>query len=108
MFKINRNTTDLHCRACVGLLRGLLTVAPVLVLGGYRQVYTYKKNLQGDSGGPLNYQGTTVGVTSYVSGEGCESGEPDAFTEVAWFNSEPGGWWIYENTNGTVGQAPSK
>jgi secreted trypsin-like serine protease len=41
----------------------------------------------GDSGGPLNYEKTTgkyttVGVASFVSGFGCESGLPHGFTRV--------------------------
>ncbi|KAL7643263.1 UNVERIFIED_CONTAM: hypothetical protein RMT77_006554 [Armadillidium vulgare] len=43
----------------------------------------------GDSGGPLNYNTVggwqTRGITSFGSSAGCESGAPDAFTQVTHF-----------------------
>ena len=54
----------------------------------------------GDSGGPLNLepaagsnQYTQVGVTSFVSSAGCESGYPDGFARVSYFID-----WINANT----------
>ena len=46
---------------------------------------------QGDSGGTLNLRQeaenkwTQIGVTSFVSSAGCESGNPHGFTRVAYF-----------------------
>ncbi|XP_071516902.1 brachyurin-like [Panulirus ornatus] len=39
----------------------------------------------GDSGGPLNYNGVTLGITSFGSAAGCQAGHPDAFTRVYYF-----------------------
>jgi secreted trypsin-like serine protease len=50
----------------------------------------------GDSGGPLNHEGTTIGVTSFVSSAGCESGNPDGFARVSGFLD-----WI-EATSGVI------
>ncbi|XP_071516904.1 brachyurin-like [Panulirus ornatus] len=36
----------------------------------------------GDSGGPLNYNGVTLGITSFGSAGGCQLGYPNAFTRV--------------------------
>merc|ERR1711892_79106 len=53
----------------------------------------------GDSGGSLNMRQeaenkwTQVGVTSFVSSAGCESGNPHGFTRVAYF-----GQWIESET----------
>ena len=53
----------------------------------------------GDSGGPLNLPTETenvykqIGVTSFVSGLGCESGFPDGYTRVTEYLD-----WIAENT----------
>ncbi|KAL7732814.1 hypothetical protein ACLKA6_005950 [Drosophila palustris] len=43
-----------------------------------------KSTCQGDSGGPLvlHDQNKLVGVTSWVSGAGCQSGHPSGFTRV--------------------------
>lgn len=42
--------------------------------------------LQGDSGGPLISQATEqVGIASFVSSAGCESGHPHCFTSVPSF-----------------------
>ncbi|KAB7496861.1 Chymotrypsin-like serine proteinase, partial [Armadillidium nasatum] len=53
---------------------------------------------QGDSGGPLNYNTAggwqTRGITSFGASAGCESGAPDAFTQVThfldWIESKTG------------------
>ncbi|KMY97837.1 serine protease 1 [Drosophila simulans] len=37
---------------------------------------------QGDSGGPLALNGTLIGITSFGSPDGCQVGEPAAFTRV--------------------------
>jgi len=50
----------------------------------------------GDSGGPLNHEGTTIGVTSFVSSAGCESGNPDGFARVSGFLD-----WIQTNSGVT-------
>jgi len=54
----------------------------------------------GDSGGSLNMRQagaenkwTQVGVASFVSSNGCESGDPHGFTRVAYF-----GQWIESET----------
>ncbi|KAK7066339.1 hypothetical protein SK128_015599 [Halocaridina rubra] len=47
----------------------------------------------GDSGGPLNYNGVTIGITSFGASAGCEAGYPDAFTRVTSFLA-----WIESNT----------
>merc|ERR1739848_529990 len=39
----------------------------------------------GDSGGPLTFNGVHVGLTSFGSSRGCESGAPDAFTRTSYF-----------------------
>jgi len=44
-----------------------------------------KGTCNGDSGGPLNFNGYTVGITSFGSSAGCEAGYPDAFTRVSAF-----------------------
>ncbi|KAJ8976740.1 hypothetical protein NQ317_004291 [Molorchus minor] len=46
----------------------------------------------GDSGGPLVVSGVQVGVTSFVSARGCESGLPSGFARVSSFRS-----WISQN-----------
>ena len=48
---------------------------------------------QGDSGGPLTFNGVHVGLTSFGSSRGCESGAPDAFTRTSYFRD-----WIREKT----------
>ncbi|XP_018332511.1 brachyurin-like [Agrilus planipennis] len=48
----------------------------------------------GDSGGPLVVSGKLVGVTAFVSGSGCEAGEPTAFQRVTSFLD-----WISANTD---------
>lgn len=51
-------------------------------------------SLQGDSGGPLNYNGVTIGITSFGASAGCEAGYPDAFTRVSayldWIQTQTG------------------
>jgi len=47
----------------------------------------------GDSGGPLTFNGVHVGLTSFGSSQGCESGAPDAFTRTSYFRD-----WIREKT----------
>uniref|UniRef100_T1GZ28 Peptidase S1 domain-containing protein n=1 Tax=Megaselia scalaris TaxID=36166 RepID=T1GZ28_MEGSC len=49
----------------------------------------------GDSGGPLVLQSTgrLIGVTSFVSAAGCQSGGPDGFTRVTYYLD-----WIKQNT----------
>merc|ERR1712095_148377 len=47
----------------------------------------------GDSGGPLTFNGVHVGLTSFGSSRGCESGAPDAFTRTSYFRD-----WIREKT----------
>lgn len=59
----------------------------------------------GDSGGSLNMRQdqdnkwTQVGVASFVSSSGCESGDPHGFTRVAYF-----GEWIESETGVRVGK----
>ncbi|XP_043063731.1 serine protease 1-like [Drosophila ficusphila] len=48
---------------------------------------------QGDSGGPLALDGTLIGITSFGSPDGCEVGEPAAFTRVTSYLD-----WIKENS----------
>ncbi|XP_037939618.1 serine protease 1-like [Teleopsis dalmanni] len=49
---------------------------------------------QGDSGGPLVYGNDLIGITSYGSSAGCESGSPAAFTRVTsyldWISANAG------------------
>jgi len=58
----------------------------------------------GDSGGTLNLRQeaenkwTQIGVTSFVSSAGCESGNPHGFTRVAYF-----GQWIESETGLKLG-----
>jgi len=52
-----------------------------------------KGTCNGDSGGPLNYNGVTLGITSFGASAGCEAGYPDAFTKVTAFLD-----WIEANT----------
>merc|ERR1711983_459094 len=47
----------------------------------------------GDSGGPLTFNGVHVGLTSFGSSRGCESGAPDAFTRTSYFRG-----WIRKKT----------
>ncbi|KAK3875359.1 hypothetical protein Pcinc_019769 [Petrolisthes cinctipes] len=53
-----------------------------------------KGTCNGDSGGPLNYNGVTLGITSFGSSAGCEAGYPDAFTRVTayldWIQAQTG------------------
>lgn len=51
----------------------------------------------GDSGGPLALNGRLVGVTSFVSAAGCESGGPGGFTRVTYYLD-----WIKRNTGLSV------
>jgi len=59
----------------------------------------------GDSGGSLNMRQdqsnkwTQVGVASFVSSNGCESGQPHGFTRVAYF-----GEWIESQTGLRIGR----
>jgi secreted trypsin-like serine protease len=50
---------------------------------------TYSGGCNGDSGGPLigSYKGKAVllGVTSYVSSKGCDTGQPTVFARVSYF-----------------------
>ncbi|XP_017101525.2 serine protease 1-like [Drosophila bipectinata] len=48
---------------------------------------------QGDSGGPLALDSTLIGITSFGSADGCESGAPAAFTRVTYYLD-----WIKENS----------
>ncbi|XP_017071157.2 transmembrane protease serine 9-like [Drosophila eugracilis] len=48
---------------------------------------------QGDSGGPLALDGTLIGITSFGSPDGCEVGEPAAFTRVTSYLD-----WIKDNS----------
>uniref|UniRef100_A0A1E1WV21 Peptidase S1 domain-containing protein n=1 Tax=Pectinophora gossypiella TaxID=13191 RepID=A0A1E1WV21_PECGO len=41
----------------------------------------------GDVGGPLTLNGRLIGVTSFVSGSGCENGLPAGFTRVAAYDN---------------------
>jgi len=56
-----------------------------------------KSTCNGDSGGPyaMNMGGklTQIGVTSFVSSAGCESGKPAGFVRVTSFRD-----WIKTNT----------
>lgn len=52
-----------------------------------------KSTCNGDSGGPLNYNGRLVGITSFVSARGCQSGGPDGFTRITYYLD-----WIKQNT----------
>ncbi|EDW78108.2 uncharacterized protein Dwil_GK24185 [Drosophila willistoni] len=54
-----------------------------------------KSTCSGDSGGPLVLQDDAklVGVTSWVSGNGCQSGDPSGFTRVTSHLE-----WIRDNT----------
>ena len=55
--------------------------------------FLYQK-FQGDSGGPLAHaDGHLVGITSFGSSRGCETGSPDVFTRVSHFKD-----WILEKT----------
>ncbi|KAK3875356.1 hypothetical protein Pcinc_019766 [Petrolisthes cinctipes] len=53
-----------------------------------------KGTCNGDSGGPLNYNGVTLGITSFGAAAGCEAGYPDAFTRVTayldWIQAQTG------------------
>ena len=54
----------------------------------------FKSIFQGDSGGPLTHaDGHLVGITSFGSSRGCETGSPDVFTRVSHFKD-----WILEKT----------
>ncbi|KAH8259671.1 hypothetical protein KR026_008703, partial [Drosophila bipectinata] len=48
---------------------------------------------QGDSGGPLALDSTLIGITSFGSADGCESGAPAAFTRVTYYLD-----WIKTNS----------
>ncbi|KAL5292138.1 hypothetical protein ACFFRR_011137 [Megaselia abdita] len=52
-----------------------------------------KSTCNGDSGGPLRHRKVLVGVTSFISAAGCESGGPDGFTFVPEFRG-----WIKQHT----------
>lgn len=54
---------------------------------GFKQNYYYF--FQGDSGGGLYYNGTVIGIASYVK-EGCVQGVPDTFIDVYKFSH-----WIH-------------
>ena len=60
----------------------------------------YKKNiifLKGDSGGPgvinADSDPVLVAVNSFISGTGCESGNPAGYTRVDYYRD-----WIKENS----------
>ncbi|KAJ8918105.1 hypothetical protein NQ315_011562 [Exocentrus adspersus] len=48
----------------------------------------------GDSGSPLVVGFTQVGITSFVSSNGCESGDPTGFTRISYYIP-----WIRENSD---------
>ncbi|KAK7071888.1 hypothetical protein SK128_021709 [Halocaridina rubra] len=52
-----------------------------------------KGTCNGDSGGPLFNGGVTVGITSFGSSTGCETGYPDGFTRVSSYLD-----WIFIKT----------
>ncbi|KAL5292137.1 hypothetical protein ACFFRR_011136, partial [Megaselia abdita] len=52
-----------------------------------------RSTCNGDSGGPLKYGNALIGVTSFVSAAGCQSGGPDGFTFVPKFRG-----WINQHT----------
>jgi secreted trypsin-like serine protease len=56
-------------------------------------------NFQGDSGGPLTITEadgalTQVGITSFVSSEGCETAKPHGYCRVTCYLD-----WIEKNSN---------
>ncbi|XP_018332106.1 brachyurin-like isoform X2 [Agrilus planipennis] len=51
----------------------------------------------GDSGGPLVIKGKLVGVTSFIGDNGCDAGEPNAFSRVTSFLD-----WISENSDAVI------
>lgn len=83
--------TNLRCRAAYN--RMLVIPSTLCATYSTRQG---ESTCQGDSGGPLTYtQGNTtylVGVTSFVSSRGCDSGAPSGYARVTSFLS-----WIEAN-----------
>ncbi|XP_018332107.1 brachyurin-like [Agrilus planipennis] len=51
----------------------------------------------GDSGGPLVVNGKLVGITSSISNNGCEAGDPSSYTRVTSFLN-----WISANSDAVI------
>lgn len=83
--------TNMRCRAAYN--RMLIIPSTLCATYSTRQG---ESTCQGDSGGPLTYtEGNNtylVGVTSFVSSRGCDSGAPSGFARVTSFLS-----WIESN-----------
>ncbi len=71
---------------------------------------------KGDGGGPLNFRQTNgwkqIGITSFLSSLGCESGGPNGFTRISYYSK----WiadtiyfydWWKSTTVPTTAQAPT-
>lgn len=92
LYKVNLEAiTNMRCRAAYNRM---LVIASTLCA-----TYTSRQGqstCQGDSGGPLSYtEGNNtylVGVTSFVSSSGCDSGAPSGYARVTSFLN-----WIESN-----------
>ncbi|KAJ8918101.1 hypothetical protein NQ315_011558 [Exocentrus adspersus] len=73
---------------CQQTYGGLIQPYTICTYGGAR-----RGGCHGDSGGPLTVNGYQVGVVSFVSSWGCQSGTPTAFSRVSYFRN-----WIAAHT----------
>lgn len=92
LYKVGLETiTNTRCRAAYNRM----LVIPSTLCATYSQRQG-ESTCQGDSGGPLTYNdGNTtylVGVTSFVSSRGCDSGAPSGYARVTSFLN-----WIEAN-----------
>ncbi|KAH8313033.1 hypothetical protein KR067_010507, partial [Drosophila pandora] len=77
--------------ACAGTYGSLIITSGVICIGTAKSIST----CNGDSGGPLVLQsdGELIGVTSFVSSNGCESNSPAGFARVTYYRQ-----WIETNS----------
>jgi hypothetical protein len=92
-------------KLCTDTLSGTIGACIVSMVQLYRScdviTYTFSE-IQGDFGGPLVFyesdmEPTQIGIASFVSSAGCESGTPDAYTRVSAYLD-----WLVFNANITI------
>lgn len=85
LYKVGLNAiTNLRCRSAYNRM----LIIPSTLCASY-STRSGESTCQGDSGGPLTYTDANntylVGVTSFVSSRGCDSGAPSGFARVTSF-----------------------
>lgn len=87
---LQKANLSLQEKAAKKFYRTQFNPVTMIAAGGWNSnERTYSGGCHGDSGGPLvgNYKGKTIllGVTSYVSSKGCDTGSPTVFARVSYF-----------------------